>query len=612
MVSAASIVVEVLPDVSGLDRTFHYTVPAGMAGTVSVGTIVRVVLHGRRVRGYVVAVGTEVPAGVTPRDIAQVVSLGPPPDVVTLCSWAAWRYAGRRRPFLAAASPPRIVRNLPARVNGRMPAPSAASAPSAPSAPSSPSFGRAVAEALAAGDAVLRLPPADARLPVVLHVLEATAGRPGDAMILVESRNDAAILARRLTAQGWPVALYPDDWAGAAGGGRVVIGTRNVALAPCVPSVIVVLDAHAESYRSERAPTFDARAIVAERGRRDGVPVLYVSPCPSVELLSGRVLVTIDRSAERSGWPTVVVLDAREEDPREGGYPSRLVSLVRSAVADGADKERPVVLVLNRKGRARLLSCGLCRAIQRCERCGSALVQPVRPPRGETGTLGCPRCAVESAAVCAACGSARLRILRPGVSQARDQLAALLGVEVSEMGKPGSTLHEAPVVVGTEAVLHEVRAAAMVGFLDLDHELLAPRFRASEQALVLLARAGRLVGRRNGSGRLVLRTSLPDHEVVRAAQAGAPELVTEVERGRRQLLRLPPETALAEVRGPDAADVIASLPEALEASTLADGRYLVRASSSSALADAFGSIVAKETAGWSAIDARVDLDPTNL
>ena len=147
MVSSANImVVEVLPDVSGLDRTFHYTVPPELASAVCVGTIVRVVLHGRRVRGYVVAVGTEVPAGVTPRDIVQVVSLGPPADVVSLCSWAAWRYAGRRRPFLAAASPPTIVRNLGARVNGRMAAPSSPSSPSPPTSPSSPSFGRAVAE----------------------------------------------------------------------------------------------------------------------------------------------------------------------------------------------------------------------------------------------------------------------------------------------------------------------------------------------------------------------------------------------------------------------------------------------------------------------------------
>ncbi len=604
-----STAVEVLPDVSGIDRTFHYAVPAALASQVGVGTIVRIALHGRRLRGYVVALGTPVPAGVSPQEIIAVVSLGPPTEVVELCRWASWRYAGRLRPFLQAAAPPRVVTRLPAagKRGGGAASPQVGAAP----AVASPSLSPAVSEALAARDAVLRLPPAAERLPVVLEVLQATRDLPGDPLVLVESHADAGTLARRLAASGWDVSVYPEQWAAASAGGGVVIGTRNVALAPGERSVIVVLDAHSESYRSERAPTFDARTLVAERGGRRGAPVVFVSPCPSLELLAGRALVTIGRSAERSGWPSVTVLDAREEDPREGGYPSRLVSLVRAEVSAGATPERPVVLVLNRKGRARLLSCAACRTIARCGRCGAALMQAVRPPRGTTGTLRCPSCGDESAALCSSCGSARLRILRPGVSLAREQLATLLGVEVAEVGTGGSLPPRAPVVIGTEAVLHAVRWATMVGFLDLDHELLSPRFRAAEQALVLLARAGRLVGGRPGGGRLVLRTAMPDHEVVRAAQAGTPELVAEAPAERRLLLALPPVTALAEVSGSGAAGVVARL-EGVEVSPLGSGGYLVRAGSSGALANAFARLLAAEPNGWAGIDARVEIDPLGV
>ena len=598
--------VEVLPDVSGIDRTFSYSVPAGL-DDVPVGSIVRVLLHGRRVRGWVVAANTPPPGDLALRDIIQVVSMGPPPDVVDLCRWGAWRYAGRLRPLLAAASPTAIVRRLPAGGASGPPVVPAAVA----GGEGSVAAAAAVAAAVAAGEAVVRLPPAAPRLPLVLDVLAATRDHEGDPMILVESHADALTLARRLVANRWPVAVYPDDWAAAAAGGRVVIGTRNVALSPGRRSVIVVLDAHSESYRAERVPAFDARVIVAERGRREGAPVVYVSPCPSVELVASRKLVTLDRSVERAGWPTVSVLDAREEDPHEGGYPSRLVSFVREAIANGAGPDRPVVLVLNRTGRARLLGCSLCRSIQRCERCGSALVQTERPAKGETGVLRCPRCEAESPAVCRSCGSARLRMLRPGVSGAREQLAALLGLEVAEMGKPGSAPPRAPVVVGTEAVLHALREAAMVGWLDLDGELLSPRFRAPEQALVLLARSARLVGGR-GRGRLVLRTSVPDHEVVRAAQTGSPGLVADAEAGRRLILQLPPVTALAEVRGPGAAGIAVRLPDSVETMARGDGSYVVRAPDSTVLADAFASLLTGEPAGWAAIDARVEVDPLDL
>ena len=49
---------------------------------------------------------------------------------------------------------------------------------------------------------------------------------------------------------------------------------------------------------------------------------------------------------------------------------------------------------------------------------------------------------------------------------------------------------DAPVLIGTEAVLHRVRRAAAVAFLDIDLHLLAPRFSATEETLALFVRAG--------------------------------------------------------------------------------------------------------------------------
>ncbi len=607
--AASDTVVEVLPDVSGLDRAFHYLVPASMARQVDVGTIVRVALHGRRVRGYVVAVGAETPAGVTPRPIAGVLSVGPPSELVELCRWASWRYAGRLRPFLKAASPPALVQRLPPAVRASDGGPGAR--PGLPTPPGPAWLEQAMGEALAAGDAVVRLPPAAERLPAVLAVLQAAASRRGDPLVLVESQSDARTLARRLALQGIDVSLYPDQWASAAAGGRTVVGTRNVAFAPGPRSVLLVLDAHSEAYRSERAPNFDARVLAAERARREGAPVVYVTACPSLELLEPRALVTVDAAAERNGWPSLVVLDAREEDPHEGGYPAALVALVRRRLAEGAGPHRPVVLVLNQKGRARLLACSQCRTVQRCDRCGTALAQAGRPPAGTIGELRCPRCEEERPALCAACGAGRLRILRPGVSLAREQLAAVLGTDVAEMGEPGSPAPRAPVIVGTEAVLHAVRTADMVVYLDLDHELLAPRFRAAEQALVLLARGARLVGPRAGSGRLVVRTSMPDHEVVRAAREGDPGILTAAEANRRRLLGLPPCSALASLSGPGAAAVAGRL-EGVEVTTGGRSGYLVRAAGPTALADAFARLVSQEEAGWAGIDARVEVDPLDV
>lgn len=106
-------VVRVIPDVAALRRQFDYLVPDHLAGLVEVGTEVRVVLHGRRVRAWVSAVGVQSPVEVTLRPLAGVRGVGPPPGIVDLAQWAAWRWAGTSVHFLRTASSARVVRATP-------------------------------------------------------------------------------------------------------------------------------------------------------------------------------------------------------------------------------------------------------------------------------------------------------------------------------------------------------------------------------------------------------------------------------------------------------------------------------------------------------------------
>ena len=56
--------------------------------------MVRVPLHGRRVRGWVVDADVAQPEASDLREVLAVSSAGPPADIVDLCRWAAWRWAG--------------------------------------------------------------------------------------------------------------------------------------------------------------------------------------------------------------------------------------------------------------------------------------------------------------------------------------------------------------------------------------------------------------------------------------------------------------------------------------------------------------------------------------
>jgi primosomal protein N' (replication factor Y) len=214
--------------------------------------------------------------------------------------------------------------------------------------------------------------------------------------------------------------------------------------------------------------------------------------------------------------------------------------------------------------------------------------------------------------VCSACGGGRLKALRQGVTRVRDEIEALVGEPVAEIsGAPGGDGPVDPgtrVVVGTEAGLHQVRGAEVVAFLDFDQELLAPRYRAAEQALGLLARAARLVGGKERGGRVVVQTFLPRHEVVQAALHGDPGRAAAAEAERRALLRFPPTTALAEVSGPAAPAFVEALgtPPGVEVLGPSDGHWLVRADGHDVLCDALAAV--ERPAGR----LRVAVDPRRI
>jgi primosomal protein N' (replication factor Y) len=584
MPAVGPLAARVVPDVSGLDKEFDYLVPESLRDQVRVGTLVRVPLHGRRVGGWVVALGESDVDPEKLKPIAKVTGHGPSADLIELARWAAHRWAGPLRAVLTTASPVGAVKALPGERRRRVAPPD--------------ELDVGIEHFLDLGGGVVRRAPAAS----VLSILT-TAARRGPLLVVTPSIARAAVAAARLRRLGLSVAVVPEEWATAAAGVDVVVGARRAAWAP-VPGLaaVVVLDEHEESLQEERSPTWHARDVARERARRAGVPFLAVSPVPSLSALevAGPRILTPSRIEERQGWPIVAVIDRNEDDPW-------VTSLVGSElIRHLRDPARRVVCVLNTTGRARRLACKACRELALCEACSTPVAERV------VGVLHCDRCGTERPKICQACGAARLVMLRPGVSRLREELEAAAGRPVAEVtaALDDSSLVGVDVFVGTEAVLHRVRRIDTVAFLDLDAELLAPRYRAGEQALALLALAARLVGGRDGTGRLLVQTFLPRDDVVEAVHLADPERAVTAMREQRALLGFPPFGALAAFSGPGADDFALALRGAPEVKVMGpgeNGRYLVRSPDPVTLADALGA-----TARPAGSRLRVEVDPPRV
>jgi primosomal protein N' (replication factor Y) len=551
-------VCRVAPDVTAVERVFDYVVPDALAPLVRVGTIVRVPLHGRRVRGWVVADSVTPETDGPLLELLAVSSQGPPAEMIALAEWIAWRWRGPKIAVLRSASPPNRVAPEPT-----------------PSEPAWNSGAHAPSATPVRALVVRRAPLLDRR-----DLVSSMCAENGSTIVAVADASRGRSLAQFLRRSGREVAfVHSDDtdaqrtaaWRRAAQGSCVVVGGRIAALAP-VPDLAaaIVVDDADEALQEERSPTWHAREVLHERAERAGAPWSVVSPAPTVEALAtpGVELDAQPDDVEARGWPRTLVLDRREEAPGAGLLNADLSDALRSA--DG-----PVVCVLNRRGRLRVLACDSCHALLRWDR------------------------AAERPMLCDECGATRLRVLRAGVTRVGEELAALFPrLRVLDVDADTGEVGDADILIGTESVLHRPeirrRRPALVAFLDFDQELLAPRYRAVAQAHWLATRGAQLlVGRPREETRLVVQTRQPDHEVVRALATGRPALVAEAELERRRALGFPPFGALAELTGDDAAVNAAAATLAAIASIQmlgpTDGHALVVAPNADALADALAS-----------------------
>jgi primosomal protein N' (replication factor Y) (superfamily II helicase) len=534
-------VARVLPDVAALDRVFDYEI--GDDEIVTVGDRVRVNLHGRSVRGWVVELAEDTEQ-TDLKPIARRLGVGPPPEVVELCEWAAWRWAGPWSRLLGSASAERLVHEVPV-------------APPSRSLPEVHNQQRVFGVRLMrhSEPTLLRVGPCTDPLELVLAALHGAEedDRAGTVVVTTPTVAWASRLAERLRRRGVATA-GPEQWGEAAAGPRVVVGARAAAFAP-VPRLAagVALDAHDGAYRQTQTPCWDAVAVLAQRCRRAGAPFVATSWCPD-PVLSALVERTEAIEHEQRAWPRLVVADLAVADPRERGLSSVFVDAARRALADPVDGVR-VAVVLQRLGGVRLFACKHCGALAVCERHGLAL-------RESGEAYGCASGCVDLAKLCVTCGSSKLTALREGVGGLAKRVAALLGAPVAEVTAATTELPaDARIVVGTEAVLTRVRHAAVVCFAELDDYLSAPRAHASLEALRAIGLAGRLVGARGAAspGVVVVQTRLASHPVVLAAVHGSAAGVVADEVASAAALGLPPHVALCALSGEGAADYAVAL-----------------------------------------------------
>ncbi len=510
----------VVPDVPSfaVDGGFRYRIPDTLS--VEVGSIVRIPLSGRRVRGDVVDSDDDDTEGL--KDVAGVTGDLPIFDerLLRTLQWASRHYVGPLSATLGRPAPP-----------------------NAPRRPARDLTVEPVAEPPAEkvrGPATILLSGRRHRIGPMVDRLAGTIGAGRSAMVIAPTEVEvmgltehlAAVFGKRVltVTPSVSAARVTTIWGRAATQpGLIVVGTERLSFWPVTDlSVVVVVEEGRRAMKAKQTPTFHVREVIRKRATIEGFDAVFVSSVPTSELVAAGARL-VRPSADRL-WPLVEIVDRTEEPPGSGIVTDRVRIALRAAVAH----EQTAFVFTHLRGYAPAFRCVACRSLRTCPTCGAASDQ--------SGL--CRRCSTDLGP-CAECGRRRFEPLGAGAGRIADELRKAVGA--GEVSEDGST----PVRVGTERDLPELAPVDVAVIVDADALIYGTNYRAREDALRLMARVAAAVGPGHGR-RLMVQTSRPESDVLLALRRADPMPLLEAEVEQRAALGFPPAGALIvlEVRQP--------------------------------------------------------------
>jgi len=374
---------------------------------------------------------------------------------------------------------------------------------------------------------------------VYIRLLQPLLADGRQALLLVPEIGLTPQLLQRFTArlEAPMVALHSALQAGererawrsaAAGEAALVLGTRSAVFVPLPRLGLILVDEeHDLSFKQQDGFRYSARDLAVRRAQQAQCPVVLGSATPSLETLHnarrGRYTrLELPRRAGGASPPELLTLDIRAQPLRAGLSPV-LLRLMREELGNG----NQVLLFLNRRGFAPVLTCHACGWVGECSRCDARLTLHRAANR-----LWCHHCGWLRTVpgVCPDCGEADLHPLGHGTERVETELrdlfpdTPLARIDRDSTRRKGELERllgavrrgEIPLLLGTQMLAkgHHFPGVTLVGILELDQGLYGADFRAPERMAQLVVQVAGRAGRAQRPGRVVLQTRHPDHPLL--------------------------------------------------------------------------------------------------
>lgn len=339
----------------------------------------------------------------------------------------------------------------------------------------------------------------------------------------------------------------------------VVIGPRSAVFMPLPHLKMIIVDeAHDQSYKSEVEPKYHAIDIAKERMKENKGQVLLATATPSLEsyyeVQEGRYdLIELNNRIGEAALPDVQVVDMRVELAQ--GNTTVFSRSLFEAIEQTVKQGQQVMLLINRRGYSTFINCRSCGYVVKCPHCDVALTH-----HAAEHNLQCHYCGytADIPEICPSCGSQHIRFFGTGT----EKVEAFVNKYFSEYGvvrmdtdtTTGKEGHKrileafrekkAHILIGTQMIAkgHDFKDVTLVGILSADASLFMQDFRSNEKTYQLLTQAIGRAGRGANKGKVIIQTYNPDHFIMNVVKEHKQEIFYEQELMNRKAMGYPPYT----------------------------------------------------------------------
>ncbi len=321
-----------------------------------------------------------------------------------------------------------------------------------------------------------------------------------------------------------------------ATGPVVIIGPRSALFTPVKNLGLIVVDeAHDNAYKQEQAPYYQALRVASQLAHLHKARLVLGTATPPVgeyalaEAKKVPIIRLTDRPAGEHTDKNIVVVDLKDRD--EFSTHPHLSNKLLTEVQKTLNAKQQILILLNRRGTARLVLCQTCGWQATCPNCDLPLTF-----HGDHHRLRCHTCGFTDnvPSSCPVCQGTDLIFKGVGTKSLTTELAKTfpqariqrfdtdnLKSESLEQNYQAVTSGDVDILVGTQMLAKglDLPRLTLVGVVVADSGLYFPDYTAEEQTYQLLTQVIGRVGRGHIGGTVIIQSYAPDSPPIKAAVA---------------------------------------------------------------------------------------------